>query len=1211
MSETTNGRTSNDGECMTNTNNNNPSTTNPNQDTAAPMNQEQPIAPSNDNPARARTNEGAEESSSTTNQNAANNNESNEEGPLSQETLDRYKEEKQLLSFRAPPKSIFKNLKGSFWGLMDHIDWAKLKKYRDENSPLDTSNYPGLRKCLKVLAESDQPSHASDKNFLKLAKRLAVCHLCFKNPNIPLVQCAIGCGQHGSSSNIKQHRDRVHQEEQAKKTREESIMEKAGQKKMSSYIPITISRKEVRSEFHHKIFQFVNDMGFPTRTVEKPAFRSLLEYILNNANLLKMSDCSISNRAMTSMRIDSYNDYLRVVNDLGNNIRTTFEVLCGQRIRFASIAHDVWQGCKKDILGITLMLVDPRNCNVYKVPVGLVETKGHSARQIANHTENILNQVGFTQLDLAASINDNTNSAVLAGKYITGMAVGGKCDMHRAELIMKHATGQAVRRRGRTVVDENPAFIKIYKKFHIFASWLMSKKARSRFEKLKEFAAKNGMIVIELQLPNGTRVGGCLIMFHSLFRNKFVMDDYARSALVQDAEFKSKYPSPEEWKQLAEYKAVLQPLQGCSMTLQTDDVSSASASLMEIFMSKHFIGKMVDNGVQVLNVETSSWDPSLTMKKLESKRVNREHALLLPPTKELITHIIREYKRYMLESRDIDAEKAMIGNPLLCASCPRLFKKIKVYDDTDLFQIEKNFKDDAFEKFNCSEVVVPTDEDNDNEGTNQEENVPAIDDADDDNPSSSIFDIFDDLDLAADDDDVEQSGTAANNGNDPVTERARKLEKTILEEFSEYKHYCEKKGLYNWKDLINEYPTPQYLEELITWDDPKKKWFAFRCKKHDFMSVGKYFHVMKWWDAHKSTYPHLFPTALVWLAKPATNAFQERVFSCSSWLDSNRLMRKESPHNFQMRSLTCVSRPVRKSIILSETELAKLPPTEVSMKVKALQADRLKKKSTQGTGTNVTSSTSISDTSRPSSRTAATNDTSRPSSRTAATAATTSTTSSISGPTSRSSTTAVNVPDTNGNVGVGVGVVSVNSATCASSNTMTTGDGVRVDVMLEGIEQLNKYLKEKEAEDIFKFGYLDSNCDNKDKAEKDDVVYADTVEFVDLRGPESSASMIEETVDNDNLLVALLKNKQKESGSVVVDLADDLSDSMPPLTTLPFPGQASVNEGSAPVNEVGATTNTSLSSKRKRKDPPMASDQSSTSNKTQKSSTDNITNTAK
>ena len=52
---------------------------------------------------------------------------------------------------------------------------------------------------------------------------------------------------------------------------------------------------------------------------------------------------------------------------------------------------------------------------------------------------------------------------------------------------------------------------------------------------------------------------------------------------------------------------------------------------------------------------------------------------------------------------------------------------------------------------------------------------------------------------------------------------------------------------------------------------------------------------------------------------PTTNAFQERVFSLGSWLDSNRLMRRQTAHTFQVRMLECITRKLCHDITEAET----------------------------------------------------------------------------------------------------------------------------------------------------------------------------------------------------------------------------------------------------------------------------------------------------
>ena len=104
------------------------------------------------------------------------------------------------------------------------------------------------------------------------------------------------------------------------------------------------------------------------------------------------------------------------------------------------------------------MFVDPCKYKPYRIPVGHVPTTGHSMEEISNLTWKLLFAYGFVSKDLCTSVNDNTNSAILAGKYLVGNDKTGKCEMHKAELILKHATGLATWKKKGQVVDSNPTF---------------------------------------------------------------------------------------------------------------------------------------------------------------------------------------------------------------------------------------------------------------------------------------------------------------------------------------------------------------------------------------------------------------------------------------------------------------------------------------------------------------------------------------------------------------------------------------------------------------------------------------------------------------------------------------------------------------------------------------------------------------------------------
>ena len=112
------------------------------------------------------------------------------------------------------------------------------------------------------------------------------------------------------------------------------------------------------------------------------------------------------------------------------------------------------------------MFTDPHDSSLYCIPLGLLYVKGHSAAQVCAMTKSLMVSFGFSSKDLFHLVNDNTNSAVLAGKYILEHRGQGKCDMHKTDLVLKHATGLVVRTCNKQTIDSNPSFTTLYKTIH-------------------------------------------------------------------------------------------------------------------------------------------------------------------------------------------------------------------------------------------------------------------------------------------------------------------------------------------------------------------------------------------------------------------------------------------------------------------------------------------------------------------------------------------------------------------------------------------------------------------------------------------------------------------------------------------------------------------------------------------------------------------------
>ena len=142
------------------------------------------------------------------------------------------------------------------------------------------------------------------------------------------------------------------------------------------------------------IYKCINDLCFPSLTVEKPVFHTLLETVPQNAKLISNNDSEISNKLLSSIRLQSYNEFVQLISMLISNVRTRYEGLCGRTTPFATLCHDVWSGVNKDVLGLSLMFEDPCNGNVYHIPLGLITAQGHTAHQVCDLSAALLSCFG-------------------------------------------------------------------------------------------------------------------------------------------------------------------------------------------------------------------------------------------------------------------------------------------------------------------------------------------------------------------------------------------------------------------------------------------------------------------------------------------------------------------------------------------------------------------------------------------------------------------------------------------------------------------------------------------------------------------------------------------------------------------------------------------------------------------------------------------------
>ena len=576
------------------------------------------------------------------------------------------------------------------------------------------------------------------------------------------------------------------------------------------------------------------------------------------------------------------------------------------------------------------MFADPRDGSLYRIPLGLLYAKGHSAAQVCAMTKSLMVSFGFSSKDLFHSVNDNTNSAVLAGKYILEHRGEGKCDMHKTDLVLKHATGLVVRTRNKQTIDSNPSFTSLYRTIREFVSWLMNKVARSRYNNLKQHCATKNRRVIEIPLPNKTRVAGVAIMYKALIRNKWEMDAYAALPHGGDSAFTKKYPTMEQWQQLSEFEAVLDPLQRCSISLQTDDPAINSASMLEIYLCRRHIERMRNGCLHVLSMDASTyskgdlWDASSQMEDSNKKRRKVQFPHLLGPTRHLIHRLVKEFQSYVITENDTKAELTICANPLLVITAPRAFKYMGYFDDKDIEAMHHRFISDMVNKFagkphelgaafarQAELANTDLNENDNNAGDNNKEDQEEYGD-----------DIFRAMAIQ-EAKKQQQLGNITGEFNTAGQDSAarKELRKKCKDTFDDYVWHCENIVDIDWASTIQQFPSELFVKESSSWKHSEVENFRKICTERNYIAVGKYFDVMGWWQAFADKYIYVYPSALTWLSRPATNAFQERVFSLGSWFDSNQLMRCQGAKTFEMRTLECITRDLRCQITTSEKKI--------------------------------------------------------------------------------------------------------------------------------------------------------------------------------------------------------------------------------------------------------------------------------------------------
>ena len=660
---------------------------------------------------------------------------------------------------------------------------------------------------------------------------------------------------------------------------------------------------QVVDQLHFLIHKFATNNNISERAVARPSecpeFKEMIEFAINNGHMLrKIPRRTMARAKFQAIRRDTYQTILGAVAWYAELAREHLKTILKKKTPFVTVAHDIWDSKKKEVLGVTVFFLCPPKKLRLKVPIGLSVVDDKRSEQTAELTMKMLNACGIYAEDLYKAANDTTNSALKVGRLLTG-GDEGTCAMHQTQLVIDHATGRKTRKRAGKIVDENPACESLRKKAEKATQCLMNAKSKGRFlgyRKMMESRARTGLRIL---LPNSTRAAGVILHYECILKSCWNLRSHW---LVETAAPKL---DEHDLNLLSQFYAVLYPLLRLVYQVQTDTFGSIAYTcyfiyrtfvlytyeknwwIVETRFDKHpdavthwdavaklpirnFAGvPIVDEGTK-LGSEIEGGLGVVAMTKVHCDE-------LLAATQLLIFRIISEFPKCGATPID-DRLLAMACNPFTATV---LMNDLELQSELchenagpDFQDIGKGIKEKAMEllvkeiRTICSEIIPSSDS-----AGNSASNSGGADNDDDE-----------DLVTARRRKRFKQSNDAASTTDDPVVAE--------VERFFSQTFDARTVLLGQTNNPILPTAAKEVGATAVEWVENVEK-------------VAEYFDVMEWWlQTGRTCYPLIYPVACCILALPDSNGDQERTFSAATWMDG-KLSTKQNDITFQMKVLAC------------------------------------------------------------------------------------------------------------------------------------------------------------------------------------------------------------------------------------------------------------------------------------------------------------------
>lgn len=294
----------------------------------------------------------------------------------------------------------------------NHIMKVRLKKGVD-GTPLFKAS-----KALQLVAKNDQ----------------SVCLMCKDVQGKDLLNSLLKMPEN-KSTNGNTHLKTVHKETLKKiekekedaeklKTKSKSKKEQPKRKTEQSKLPFPASTKkrkvghnckDTQDQVHKLIAKFANNKGLPDTIAANKDLRELIQFCIDNG--YKLQDyIHLGVRKLVTIQCNNFEEFISKVSRLVEESRAWWVEETGTQQKFISVAHDVWDGIRSQINGVTIFFVHPETHTLYRIPIGMMPPGGKTGEALRDSCMEALQRVGITERDLFRSINDNCSTAKKTGR---------------------------------------------------------------------------------------------------------------------------------------------------------------------------------------------------------------------------------------------------------------------------------------------------------------------------------------------------------------------------------------------------------------------------------------------------------------------------------------------------------------------------------------------------------------------------------------------------------------------------------------------------------------------------------------------------------------------------------------------------------------------------------------------------------------------------